>query len=116
MSGGRKKLPPLPMPELITVGEKVRRLKAAGEWPPCAVGLDAAEARAAQAAGPCGTLLFAASMGMLDPPWLERTARTEAEAEAAAKKRQKGQGRLSGERQRREDEEYAKALLDKCGP
>ena len=28
-----KKLPPLPMPRLISAGEAVR-LKAAGEWPP----------------------------------------------------------------------------------
>ena len=32
MVGG--KLPPLPMPALIPVGEKARRMKEAGEWPP----------------------------------------------------------------------------------
>ena len=89
MSGGRKKLPPLPMPELITVAEKVRRLKAAGEWPPAPSDWTPPRPAQPRRRGPCGTLLFAASMGMLDPPWLERTARKEDADEAAAKKDKK---------------------------
>ena len=85
MSGGRKKLPPLPMPELISVAEKVRRLKAAGEWPPAPSTWTPPRPAQPRRRTSCGTLLFAASMGMLDPPWLERTARKKAEAEVAAK-------------------------------
>ena len=60
-----------------------------------AVGLDAAEARAARRRGPCGTLLFAASMGMLDPPWLE-----EMEARLRATKPERDKARAERARER----------------
>ena len=72
MSDDRKKPPPLPMPSLIPVGEKVRRLKAAGEWPPAPPARTLPRPAQPRRRTSCGTLLFAASMGMLDPPYLER--------------------------------------------
>ena len=95
MSGGRKKLPPLPMPELITVAEKVRRLKAAGEWPPEPSDWTPPRPAQPRRRGPCGTLLFAASMGMLDPPWLE-----EMEARLRATKPERDKARAERARER----------------
>ena len=60
------------MPALIPVGEKVRRLKAAGEWPP-PVASPPPRPEQPRRRGRCGTLAHAARMGMLDPPWLERS-------------------------------------------
>ena len=110
MSGGRKKLSPLPMPRLISVAEEAR-LKAAGEWPPpdpaapppTAADEPRPDDPDVRIVPPGGgrkrmpRLMLEANIAAFyerlraPPPWeVERTARKKAEAEAAAHARLSG--------------------------
>ena len=98
MSGGRKKLSPLPMPRLISVAEEAR-LRAAGEWPPPRPPSEPGKRTVAPETAPdLGGLVPASIAAFYErlrdpPPWeVERTARKKAEAEAAAKKDKKKDG------------------------
>ena len=93
MSGDRKKLPPLPMPRLISVAEEAR-LRAAGEWPPPdppAAPRSGKRGEAPETAPDLSGLVPASIAAfyerLLDtPPWLERTARTEDADKARAER------------------------------
>ena len=84
MSDDRKKLPPLPMPRLISVAE-TERLKAAGEWPPPDPPSAPRSGKRSEApetapdlSGKTGaaTAAFFERLRAAEPPWeVERTAR-----------------------------------------